>query len=256
MTPCGRRFLALVTALLAVSIVDGCGGSSSSSSAELRARRAGLAQVAHALLAAREAVAREVSAARLAWPLVDHGIPSLPSAPARAKRDAHPPTRKERAEALARERRRAALARRLAAIDLAVGTAAAEAERLPVPLLSHSEELTGAGSEIAGVYELAAGLIAHGWPQVKATVTAVRSGPRATQAFLRGNVNTYIISAYDGNFDLSLLGKELVKAYKRLGAKKQFGSSLTPQEVKELAAAYAPRGEQLHPHPWQGLVSH
>jgi hypothetical protein len=255
MTPCGRRLLALVTALLALSIVDGCGGSSSSSSSELRARRAALAEVAHALLGAREAVAREVAAARVGWPLIDHGLPSVPSAPARAKGDTRSRTRKQRAEAALRKRR-AALARRLAAIDHAVSTASADGERVPTPLLLHVEELTGAGSEIAGVYELATGLIAHGWPQVKATVRAMRRGPRATEAFLRGNVNTYIISVYDGNFDLSLLGKELAKAYKRLGGKKEFGSSLTPQEVKEVAAAYAPGVEQLHPHPWQGLVRH
>jgi hypothetical protein len=243
-----------VTALLALSAVGGC-GSTSSSNSELRARRADLAEVAHALLGTREAVAHEVAAARVAWPFVDYGISRPPSGPAhtggRARRD----SKRQRAEAALRKRRDAALARRFAAMGRALTNASAEGERLPAALVSHAEELTGAGSMIAGVYELAAGLIAHGWPQVHATVTAIRGGPRAAQVFLRANVNTYIISVYDGNFDLSLLGKMVAKAYARLGGAKEFRGSLTPGEVAEIAAAYGPGVEQLHPHPWQGLVT-
>ena len=136
----------------------------------------------------------------------------------------------------------------------AVDTAVARGQALPATLVAHPEELTGAGSAIAGVYELGAGLAAHGLTYVQAALAAARGGSPAARAFLRANVNTYIISVYDGNFDLSLLGKMLASAYTRLGGSKAFHGSLTPKEVAELEAAYSPAATELRPHPWQGLV--
>jgi hypothetical protein len=136
-----------------------------------------------------------------------------------------------------------------------VSTAAVRAQQLPPTLVAHSDELTGAGSEIAGMYELGSGLIDHGWAQIEATLAAAHDQSPAAGAFLRANVDTYIISVYDGNFDLSLVGKMVEQAYKRLGGAKQFGSTLTPAEVARLARAYAPTVDKLRPHPWQRLVS-
>lgn len=251
-----RRSLVALLAVCSLCALSACGGSESSSSSELQARRTDLAKVASRLLLAREALAHEVRAARVAWPLIDRGIPH---APAPASHQRHPTTRAGRArarrEAEERARRAAALASRLAATARAVQAASAAGVSLPTRLVARPDELTGAASSIAGVYELASGLIANGWPQVAAALAAHHHGSASAQAFLRMNVNTYIVSVYDGNFDLSLIGKMLQKAYARLGGKHGFRGALTPQQVAELSAAYSPAAQQLRPHPWEGLVA-
>jgi hypothetical protein len=219
--------------------------------------------VAHALIAERSEVAGEVAAAHVAWPLIDRGIPHPQSPPrhpasrgpvhsARSRRQA---ALRARREAALHARREAALARKLAEMRRAVVAATARGQALSQPLIAHAEELTGAGSGIAAVYELGTGLISHGWPQVEAALQAGRRTPAQARAFLRANVNTYIVSVYDGNFDLGLLGRALERAYGHLGGRRAFGEMLTPREVAEIKAAYSPAREQLRPHPWQGLVS-
>jgi hypothetical protein len=249
------RKLAAAASVLAVcgGALTACGSSQSSNGTEVRSRRADLAEVAHALLARREAVAQEVAAARLAWPLLDGGIPHA-SAPrhetAHQTRDA----RARRREHALQARRERELNQRLAALRQLIALARVRAQEIYAPLVAHGEELTGAASGISSVYELASGLVDHGLAQVDATLNVRPSTPPAARAFLRENVDTYIISVYDGNFDLSLLGKMIERAYERLGGPKEFRAMLTKAQVKELARAYSPAGVRLEPHPWEGLV--
>jgi hypothetical protein len=229
-----------------LSALAGCGGSGSTS-AELQARRADLAEVRRSLYQVEEPIAREVAAARTAWPLIDRGLPDMELITAHAK-DGHTSTA-ERRRSAARLRRSTLRLRRL------VSTAAARGGGIPPALIAHADELTGAGSEIAGLYELSSGLIAHGWAQIAATLEAGSSDSQAARAFLRANVDTYIISVYDGNFDLSLIGKMAQQAYKRLGGAAAFGRALTPTQVSALTRAYSKHGVELTPHPWQRLVA-
>jgi hypothetical protein len=249
------RIAATLLAACSLAALGACGGSKSSTAAELQARRAGLAEVANALIAMHGAVSREVAAARRVWPLMDHGIPRARRAQAReaGRGGADPAARRRRAALVAQ--RNNALRRRLAALRAGALAAAVAGQRLSPPLLTHTEELTGAGSEIVGVYELASGLVSHGWNQVAATLAAGNKSSPAARVFQRANVDTYIVSVYDGNFDLSLLGKMLAQAYKRLGGAKAFGHALTPAQVAAIEHAYSPAGDRLTPHPWQGLVS-
>jgi hypothetical protein len=250
-----RRAVAALLAAGSLAALAACGGSQSSTDAELQARRTDLAAVAHALSEARKPVSREVAAARVAWPLMDRGIPhAQPTQAPEAPRHALDPAAKRKRAALL-EQRSDTLKRHLAALKRAALAAAAASQRLSVPLLAHSEELTGAGSGITSVYELGTGLVNHGWNQVAATLAVGKNDSPAARAFLRANVTTYIISVYDGNFDLSLLGKLLEQAYRRLGGAKVFGHTLTPSQVVLLARAYSPGADRLTPHPWQGLVS-
>jgi hypothetical protein len=224
----------------------GC-GSESSSSAEIQARRTDLAAVGHALLRAEEPISREVAAARIVWPLIDHGLPHPESTVA--------DSRTRGASKVASRRSIRARERRAAALKRWVSAASLRAQELPATLAAHADELTGAGSEIAGVYELSSGLVDHGWAQIQATLAADQGDSRAASAFLRTNVDTYIISVYDGNFNLSLLGKMVQQAYKRLGGAKRFGPMLTQAQVADLARAYAAPADRLRPHPWQRLVT-
>jgi hypothetical protein len=249
-----RSLLVAIAAASALWGLAACGGSQSSTGDELRARRADLAKVVGALLAARAAVARETAAAHAAWPLIDRGLPRPPAEPKRhhgARTE-----RQRRLEAAQRARRRAEFTRRLAAAKRALAAASAAGAELPPQLVSHPEELTGAGSPIAGVYEAASGLTANSSAQVAAALSPSQDASPAARAFQRANVNTYIVSFYDGNFDMSLLGKMVQKAYERLGGAKEFGGRLTQQQLAEVEAAYSPAAAELRPHPWQGLVSH
>jgi hypothetical protein len=158
-------------------------------------------------------------------------------------------------DAAERAARRAARAkRRYAALTGLIGKAAERAQRLPEVLVGNTDELTGPASSIAGLYALAAGLMEHSWRQVQATAAAPGHATAADVAFLKANVNTYIIGVYDSHFDLSLLGKMVAEAYKRLGSAKEFGGSLTAAQVAAVAAAYSPAAVRLHPHAWEGLV--
>ena len=250
----GRGLLVAIAAACALAGLGACGGGSEpSTSAELRVRRADLAKVATALLGAREAVAREAAAAHAAWPFIDRGLPRPPAEPERHHGKSS--ERERRLEAAVRKRRRVAFAHRLAATRGALATASAAGAKLPAQLVEHTGELTGAGSPVAGVYDLASGLIANSSAQVAAALSPPQGASAAARAFQRANVNTYIVSFYDGNFDLSLLGKMVAKGYQRLGGAKEFRGSLTPQQVATVVAAYSTAAEGLRPHPWQGLVS-
>jgi hypothetical protein len=221
---------------------------------------------------ARGALAREAQAARRAWPLIDRGL-GAPRAGrgasgATSSKTLHRGRARGGVRAGAHVRARGARARgatepasghrepsrEIAARNAAIGAAVARARSLRLSLVPESQALTGAAAGLAGVYELAAALVAHSWPEIDAAANAARHGPRAA-AFLRANANTYIIAVYDGHFDLSLIGKGLRRAYRRLGGPDAFGASLTAAQVRAIAAAYSPRSVRLRPHPWQSLVS-
>jgi hypothetical protein len=231
--------------LLSAGVLSGC-ASSQSTSAELQARRTDLAQVSRSLIAIEEPIAREVAAARAAWPLIDRGLPNAKLILAHAN-DGH-------VSAAERRRNAVRLNRSMLRLRRLVSSAAARGGQLPPALVVHAEELTGAGSEIAGLYELSSGLVAHGWTQIAATLDAGGRDSPAARAFLRATVDTYIISVYDGNFDLSLIGKMAEQAFKRLGGAAAFGRTLTPAQLSALTRAYSKRADKLTPHPWQQLV--
>ena len=82
-----------------------------------------------------------------------------------------------------------------------------------------------------------------------AAIDQITAGPPTAATFARGNVALYIDAVYDGHFDAALIGKSLLKGYRKLGGAPAFGATLTEAEVEALARAYSPATEQLHPHP-------
>jgi hypothetical protein len=211
----------------AAGLLAGCGGSSSASTpAAERLQREDLVAVVHGLHRAEASVAREMTAARVAWPLVANGLPAMATTP--------PATR--------------------AALSAARG--AAHAIVLP-PLMGEMQarSLTGPAAGVTGLYRTFHGLTERGWTLVAAAGVQVDSGPAAAARFARENVSLYIDSVYDGHFDATLIGKSLLAGYKKLSVGKGFGATLTQAEVDALAGAYSPATERLHPHPGVKLGS-
>ncbi len=238
--------------------IAGCGGSSHSSGEEVQLRRSDLAQVAHALISIRGPLADEVSVAKSVWPLIDRGLPVAPAGDAHAggvaPRTPGRLTAAIRRRAAIRARTAAALAQRYRTLLRRVATVTLLAQQLPDVLVSNADELTGAGSAVSGLYALATGLLEHSWKEIQATLTAPRNEPRAALAFLRANVDTYIIAVYDSHFDLSVLGKMVRAGFERLGGAEAFGNALTQAQVSEIEHGYSPPAARLSPHPWEGLI--
>jgi hypothetical protein len=262
----GARAGALLMTVGATVALAGCGSSSHSNSEELRLRRSDLAEVAHALISVRAPLANEVFVAKSVWPLIDRGLPLAPTV-ARHTRDARAgraasaagriPARLAagiRRRAAIQARTAAALAQRYRTLRRRLAAVTTLAQQLPDVLVSNADELTGAGSAVSGLYALAAGLLEHSWKEIQATLTAPRNEPRAALAFLRANVDTYIIAVYDSHFDLSVLGKMVRAGFERLGGAKAFADTLTQAQLSEIARAYSPSAARLSPHPWEGLV--
>jgi hypothetical protein len=222
------RALRLVAFLAAGCILGGtagCGGSSSASTpAAERLQREDLVAIAHGLRHAKASTAREMTSARIAWPLVANGLPAT-----------IPPATQ-------------------AALSAARG--AARAIVLP-PLMSkeRARSLTGPASGIAGLFRTFDGLTGRGWTLTAAASEEIDRGPAAAARFARENVPLYIDSVYDGHYDAALVGKSLLAGYKKLGGAPAFGAALTQTEVDALAGAYSPASERLHPHPGVKLGS-
>jgi hypothetical protein len=206
-----------------VGLLAGCGSKGASSaitpSAE-RLQRDDLVAVADRLLQAEASARREIAAARIAWPLVAHGLPpKIPSATLTA---------------------------------LSTASRAARAIVLPPLLLKPlSRSLTGPAAGIAGLFQSFTGLSERGWTLTTASAGEISSGSPAAARFARENVALYISSVYDGHFVGGLIGKSLLKAYTSLsgpGSTSAFGRSLTLAEVSALARFYSPANLQLHPH--------
>ncbi len=241
-----------MTALLALSVLtvalSGCGGAKAGP-AQMRLEREDLVATVHSLRSAEGPVNRELAAAKRAWPLVVNGLPAGSVQSVRAP----------------------------------VRAAALSAAAIPKPPLFEAHFLTGAATELAGLFMDFEGLSTRGWGLIGAAIDqieaaspagrqssaqsagATRSARNANQAspgtgarstaakvaaarFARANVNLYIESVYDGHFELAQISEKLHKAYENLGGPSAFGGSLTPAEVNAVAAAYSEASARLRPH--------
>ncbi len=136
--------------------------------------------------------------------------------------------------------------------------------------------LTGPATALAGLLKAYAVLTQRGWRFLAAALAAGHSGgkigagasaggsgqsagqnggttPAAAQ-FLRANAGLYIYCVYDGHYDLSLVGKAVQDAYRKLGGPPEFGRTLTQRQVEALAHAYSIPATRLAPHPPAGLA--
>jgi hypothetical protein len=214
------RVPALLLLVSGVLIAAGCGGGTaktSSSSASLRLQREDLVNVSRALHSVEAPVAREVAAAKAAWPVIANGL--------------QPAT--------------ASLARPL--FEAANG----RTTKIKVPGLleeSQAASLTGPASQLAGLFSRFRGLTSSGWEQLVGVTLTIAHGSPAGARFARENVALYIDSVYDGHFSLAQIGKKLLDSYRMLGGQAAFGRALSQAEVNALAKAYSEAADRLHPH--------
>jgi hypothetical protein len=198
--------------------VAGCGTTSqTANSAALGLQREDLLAVSRALRTAEPSVARELAAARAAWPLVAHGLHADSAAIARSPVDA----------------------------------AAKSSATIELPALlqeSQAASLTGPAAQLAGLFRNFSVLAALGWRMTRAAIDQVQQGSATEARFARGNVALYIESVYDAHYELAQLGKQLLNGYRALGGPHAFGGSLTQEEVDALARAYSETADRLHPH--------
>jgi hypothetical protein len=198
--------------------LSGCGGTTATP-AELRLEREDLLAVSRALGEVESPVAREVAAAKRAWPLVVGGLPTG-------------------AQALASSR-------------APIADAAVSATRIetPAPLSeAQARSLTGPSSHLAGLFRTYTGLSTRGWALIGKAIDQIEHGSPASARFARENAALYIESVYDGHFDLAQIGEHLRDGYRELGGPSAFGRTLTQGEVDALAGAYSEATDRLHPH--------
>ncbi len=284
-----RLAAAALTAGAAAAGAVGCGGPHPRPAA-LRLERADLALVAHTLQQLEAPTHSEVAAARAAWPALAGGLPRNPSSATRLA----VLTAERRAGALALPgyvtsetgsltgpattlggllKAYATLTPRgwrfVAAALATESTAAAQggrAGRATGGTAGHGGGKTGAaGAPSArsggqtGAARTSSGR-SSGRTGAAGTSsggqTTRRSGRTATAAtrFLRANAGLYIYCIYDGHYDLSLIGKALQDAYRKLGGPHAFGRSLTQRQVEALVRAYSIPATRLAPHPPSGLA--
>lgn len=218
-----RRALCAAAICAAALALAGCGRAAPKPAAE-RLRREDLIAVSRALIAPEPAVARELTAAKAAWPHVANGLPADTSAIPRA----------------------------------AIQAATLSAAQLPLPAQlqeAQAATLTGPASALAGLYRTYQGLSARGWQLIGAAIDEIEHGSPAAARFARENVALYIDSVYDGHFVLGQIGKKLPGAYSTLGGPAAFGAALTQGEVNALAATYSEANDRLDPHPGVRLGS-
>lgn len=202
----------------------GCGKSThrTPSAAELTLERTQFAQVADGLLSAQPGVGREVAASRAAWAAIAGGLQASSSSSLRRQ----------------------------------IAMASAQAGALPQPsFLESIKRLTGPASGLAALYETFARLAERGWRLTDASIASISSGSRADASFARESSSLYIDSIYDAHFDLSLVGKSVLKGYERLGGPSAFGAKLTRSQIDRLAAAYSIPAVRLAPHPAASIES-
>jgi hypothetical protein len=134
--------------------------------------------------------------------------------------------------------------------------ASAFAAAVPTPqFVEIRHELLGPATRIATLFHEFELLVQRGWAHVDQTTASLREGATGAARFERANAGLYIDSVYDGNFDVSLIGERVLHSYERLGAAKAFGASLTPAEVRSIAAVYSPSADRLTPHLWRQLLA-
>jgi hypothetical protein len=176
-------------------------------------------QLSEGLRSAEDAVKSEVNVSRRAWPSISSGLPTVPS---------H-------------------------ALKADVSQAGASAKALPEgPFARNAAQLTGPAAGITAIYESYVRLAERGWRLTEASISATSTGTPAQASFARANSSLYIEAIYDGHFNLSLLGKSLVRGYERLGGSAAFRGKLTPSEIDALASAYSIPAVRLEPHPFGG----
>jgi hypothetical protein len=132
-----------------------------------------------------------------------------------------------------------------------VAKAAASTAKIPTPpplTKAQFVSLTGPGSPIAALFRDYLGLVKPGWDQIAAAIEEIQHGTPAGARFARENVDLYIESVYDGQFDLSQIDKRLKSGYRELGGPAAFGDGLTEADVRELAATYSEPAARLQPH--------
>ncbi len=206
-------------------------------------------QLAHTLQRLQTPTAGEVAAARAAWPSLAGGLPGGVAPALRVK-------------AAAAERRAAALT-------------------LPAALTTEGS-VTGPAVQLAGMLKIYVRLTQRGWrylaealaagpattsthakahprqvaPRAGGSAAAVPGGGGSAAAarFLRANAPLYIYCVYNGHYHLSLIGKALQSAYRKLGGAPAFGASLTQSQVEALARAYSIPATRLEPHPAPGVA--
>ncbi len=208
-----RVALGIAVALLVAAALGGC-GSHPQRAAGVRLERADLVRLGNALRRLEHPAHAEVAAARAVWPTIVDGLPPTSTRAAR--------------HAFAR------------------GAARAEAVALPRFVVAEGG-LTGPAAGVGGLLKSYAVLTRRGWQFLAAASRTHRA------SFLRANSGLYVYCLYDGHFELSVLGKELQAAYRKLGGGAAFGAALTPAEVEALAHAYSSATTRLEPHPAAGV---
>ncbi len=174
-------------------------------------------QLAHTLRQLQTPAAGEVAAARAAWPSLAGGLPRA-VAPA---------------------------------LRMEVATAAHRAAALALPAdITTEGSITGPAVGLAGMLKSYVRLTQRGWQYLAAAGTASKAAAR----FLHANAPLYIYCVYDGHYHLSLVGKALQSAYRKLGGAPAFGASLTESRVEALARFYSIPSVRLEPHPAPGVV--
>jgi hypothetical protein len=219
-----RPVLSIVLLPTLAFVAAGCAPLSHSSptAAELALEREQLVEVTEGLGAARPAVARELASARALWPLISTGLPPAPSPSLRAL----------------------------------LSTAHARASELPRPsFMAYAKRLTGPASSLAGLWEHYARLAERGSALTRAAANWISSSSPATSSYGRSSSALYIDAIYDAHFDLSLIGKYLLDAYRHLGGVHGFAAMLTPVSVDTLASAYSIPAVRLSPHPGRSIES-
>jgi hypothetical protein len=195
----------------------GCGGGHPTSPAELALEREALVSVCRALQSLQGQTEAEVAATKAAWPEIVDGLPA-------------------RSSGLYTPALRAAIA---AAANLELPTLLSEKQ---------SAALTGPASSLAGLYRAFAVLAGKGWQLVGDAIYQIEHGSPQAARFARANVALYIDSIYDANFGVAQIGKQLTRAYKKLGGAEAFGVALSQAEATALAATYSEARDRLVPH--------
>jgi hypothetical protein len=207
--PALRVLIGVAVVLLTAVALAGC-GSHPPRAAGLRLERTDLARLGYALRRLELPVHAEVSAARAVWPALAGGLPHRSS----------PATHRAITRALAR----------------------ADAIQLPT-FVTAEGGLTGPAAGVGGLLKSYTVLTGRGWQFLAAASGEGRA------SFLRANSGLYVYCVYDGHFELSVLGKKLQSAYRKLGGGAAFGAALTPADVEALARAYSGSATRLEPHP-------
>jgi hypothetical protein len=225
-----RVLASLALIVLAALAVTACGSGGSKTSASSRTvlavERSDLLLVARALRGAEASVQHEVTASKRVWTAIAHGLPGEISASLQLD----------------------ASTANTAASDIQAPSFMTQAEG---PTAKPRRELTGPAAGIAGLFQSFSVLSEHGWKLIAATIEGAGHSSTTTAQFLRANAPLYIASIYDGHFDLASIGKNLLKAYRKLGGSSGFGDSLQAGEVDMLTRFYGDR-LRLEPH----VVSH